>query len=74
MKKIVALQPSDPEIYVDIARVYAIQGQTQESILWLERAIQNGFSDGDLLLTDRHLKLLKETAEYQDLLLNLQSN
>ena len=74
LKRIVALQPSDPDIYVDIARVYAIQSQTQESILWLERAIQNGFSDVGLLLTDRHLELVKETAEYQDLLLKLRSN
>jgi len=72
LKQIAAMQPYDPDIYVDIARVYATQKQTKESIVWLKTAIEKGFSNWDMLQTDRHLKLLKDTTEYQNFLTTLQ--
>lgn len=74
LKQIAALQPDDPGIYVDLARVYALQRQTMETIKWLERAIQKGFDDLELLQTDRQLKLLIGTMDYQEFLLTLQKN
>ena len=68
LKQITALQPGEPLVCIDIARIYAIQRQPGESISWLERAIKKGFANRDLLQTDRHLRLLNDTAEYQDFL------
>jgi tetratricopeptide (TPR) repeat protein len=72
LKQIAALQPNDPEIYIDIARVYALQKQAAETIIWLEKAIRNGFSDWDLLQTDRQLKLLTGSTDYRNFLATLQ--
>ena len=74
LKQIAAMQPDDPDIYVDIARVYATQKQTKESIVWLKTAIEKGFSNWELLQTDLHLDILKNTTDYQDFLKNLRSN
>ena len=72
LQQIAALQPYDTDIYVDIARVYASQRQTRESIVWLKTAIDKGFCDWALLQTDRQLIVLKDTADYQDFLKSLQ--
>jgi tetratricopeptide (TPR) repeat protein len=71
LKKIAQFLPDDPGIRIDIARLYADRGQTTEAVRWLNMAVEKGFDDRALLKTDRHLKLLQGTPEYQELLNNL---
>ena len=72
LKQIAVLQPNDPGICLDIARVYARQGRARESVEWLEKAVEKGFPDRESLRKDRYLKQLDGTSAFQNFLLKIQ--
>ena len=64
------IQPGNPEIYYNIARIYAKQNMTKESIGWLNQAIKKGFNNWDLLKKDPNLANIRNTAFINELLKN----
>lgn len=67
-KKVLELQPRDPGIYYNIACMYSLQGNRENAIFWLQRAISNGFSNWELMNNDKDLKNIKEMKEFRQLL------
>jgi Flp pilus assembly protein TadD len=71
LKKIAALQPYDADICFDIACVYAKQEKADKSIVWLKKAVENGFCNWNRLKNDNNLDTIRQTAEYQELIKDL---
>ena len=63
-KKIIKFRPDSAGVYYIIACIYSRQGNTRESITWLNSAIQKGFNDWDLIRTDFDLENIRNSAYY----------
>jgi len=59
---------SDPFIAMHMAGVEAMAGQVGESLLWLERALQRGYSDYDSLMTNDELAPIRADHRFTELL------
>jgi hypothetical protein len=55
-------------IYYNIACVYAKQNMVTESVSWLGKAIQMGFSNYDLIKTDPDLAHIRDTELMNNIL------
>jgi tetratricopeptide (TPR) repeat protein len=51
-----------------LARTYATSGKLQESIVYLRKAIENGFRDQKLLMKDKDFAVLRSTPEFHQLM------
>jgi len=61
------LRPDDPKIYFNIACIYSKQNEIDNSIYWLKKSIEMGFSDFDLLVNDSDLENIRATEYYKGL-------
>jgi len=52
----------------NIACIHALQGRKNEAIRWLKKAIDAGFDDRELVMTDTDLVSIRELEEYRDLI------
>jgi len=74
LKTAVDLDPSDYNSIYNVACVYSLQGNTGPALKWLERAINNGFTDFEHMSEDhdldnirgdpRYIELVEEATEY----------
>jgi len=55
-------QPGNPDIYYNIACLYAKQNKGDESIAWLKQAVEKGFRNWDQIRTDPDLANIRNTA------------
>ncbi|RJP80146.1 MAG: tetratricopeptide repeat protein [Desulfobacteraceae bacterium] len=67
-KNIQKSYPDDAGIAYNIACVYSLQNNQEEAIYWLEKAIENGFNNWELMKTDRDLKNIREAETFKKLL------
>jgi tetratricopeptide (TPR) repeat protein len=67
-KKMAALQPDNANTYYNIAAMYALQNNVEESIAWLKKAIDMGYSNWDLIKTDKDLENIRDSEDYRQLL------
>ena len=56
------LQPDNPEVYYNLACLYAKQDMPDESIRWLKQSIDKGFHNWDLIKKDPDLENIRKTA------------
>ena len=68
LQSIREIQPKDPTIYYNIACVYAKQNMVNEAVSWLGKAVQMGFSNYDLIMTDPDLARIRDTKLINDIL------
>jgi len=68
LRRCIDLQPDRWEPYYLTAGIYARQKKTEEAIRWLKQAVAKGFTDRQLLESDRNLEGIKDTAYYQSLM------
>ncbi len=61
------IDPDNADAPYELARLYAIQGDTEAALDQLELALQNGFSDLDLVSIDPDLDELRGTEKYGEL-------
>jgi tetratricopeptide (TPR) repeat protein len=52
--------------YYHIAAILAVQNREEESISWLDRAIEKGFRDWDFLKNDKMLENIRGTSYYKE--------
>ena len=69
--KALAMEPNDSAVLYNVACVYGLQGQPEEAITFLERAVANGFGHKDWIINDSDLNVLRGTPRFQDLLQKL---
>jgi tetratricopeptide (TPR) repeat protein len=55
LEKLADLDPKDPGPCYDIACIHARSGRKAKAVAWLQKAVERGFSDWDLLATDSDL-------------------
>jgi len=61
-KKAIALKPGDFEAMYNLACLYSMQNNLEQSAKWLEKALQSGFSDKKLLNADPDLENLRASV------------
>lgn len=67
-KRMIALTPNNLDIYYNIACMYAGQHKLEESIKWLNKAIDKGYDKWDLIKTDKDLANIRNSKLYKDLI------
>jgi len=61
------VNPEQPDVCYNIACIYAKQDRVNESVQWLMRAVEKGFSDWNLLKNDSDLENIRNTSYYINL-------
>jgi adenylate cyclase len=62
------MDPDDPSVLYNIACAFALEGQTKEAILTLQKAIDNGFGHWSWIEHDSDLDTLRGDPEFTALL------
>ncbi|MDY6905810.1 MAG: tetratricopeptide repeat protein [Thermodesulfobacteriota bacterium] len=71
-QKLAALMPDNPAVFYNLACLYAKQKNPEQTIAYLEKAINNGYDDVDHLKTDKDLEIIRNTEFYKNILHKLQ--
>jgi len=66
-RKTIAVQPNLFWAYYNIGAIFAVQNRVDESIIWLDRAIQHGFRNWEFLVKDKKLQNIRMTSYYKNL-------
>ena len=66
-QKLMALDPDNASIDYNIAVLHALQNNVPEAVTWLKRAVDKGYSNWELIKTDKDLANIRSSAEYQQL-------
>ena len=66
--KLLDIQPDNPNIYYNIACIYAKQNKGDESLSWLNKAVQKGFNKWNLMKSDSDLDNIRGNREYLDII------
>jgi len=61
-------QKPDPNVAYNAACAFARASDSEQALLWLERAIASGFSDKNLLATDPDLQSMRSQPGFDHLL------
>ena len=67
-QEIIAREPDLAEPYYKIAALHARRNQISESIAWLQKAVDKGFEDWDLLRIDSNMAAVRNSSYYRELL------
>ena len=65
---LIQLRPEIAAAYYNTACVYALQGDVDQSIDWLNRAVAKGYAKWDLIKTDSDLDGIRESPAYKELI------
>ncbi len=66
-KRLSVMQPENADPYYNVASIYARQRETEKAVIWLENAIERGYSDWPAILADRNLEAIRDTVAFQEL-------
>jgi len=66
--KSIELNPKKEYTYYNMACLYSLRKKTQESCLWLQKAIHAGFHDWELMKKDADLYNIRDTACYREII------
>jgi tetratricopeptide (TPR) repeat protein len=72
LNNILVINPDKIDSYYNIACIYARQKQIDDSIVWLKKAVDNGFNNWQLLQTDHNLDNIRDTVYYKAIMKKLQ--
>jgi serine/threonine protein kinase/Flp pilus assembly protein TadD len=67
-KRSLAIDPEDPQLLYNVACVYAIEGQKEEALTCLERAIDKGYGHREWIEHDSDLNSLRSDPRFKALL------
>ncbi|MCB9019851.1 MAG: SHOCT domain-containing protein [Chitinophagales bacterium] len=65
LNKANSLMPNNGSILFDISCVESLSGNTEPSLFYLKKAIENGFTKINLILEDKELENLRQTGAYK---------
>jgi len=68
LQKMHDLRPESPDISYNIACMYARQGKVNESVEWLNNAIDKGFNNWELLKTDKDMENIRTSSSFENLI------
>jgi pentatricopeptide repeat protein len=64
------LQPNNAEAYYNVACIYSRQKKVDEAIDWLNKAIERGFNNWNLMKSDNDLANIRQSLYYQNMIKN----
>ena len=64
------IQPGNPDVYYNIACIYAKQNMSDKSIEYLKQSIEKGFHNWELIKRDPDLASIRNTASINELIKN----
>lgn len=67
MFKVIELYPEESAAYYNVACYYAIKGIPDLAMVWLEKALKNGFSQFSHMRTDKDMDSLRNLPAYKSL-------
>jgi tetratricopeptide (TPR) repeat protein len=67
-QKLITLHPDDAANYYNAAVLYALQKKETEALAWLNKAVEKGYDNWDLIKTDKDLENIRNTPGYQKLI------
>lgn len=62
------IHPEQPDVYYNIACVYAKQHMVKKSVRYLKTALDKGFHNWELIMTDPDLDSIRGTQDYVDII------
>jgi tetratricopeptide (TPR) repeat protein len=65
LQKMSILNPGDPDVYYNIACVYAKEDRVKDAEEWLSKAMEKGFNNMRVMKTDPDLDNIRETDFYK---------
>lgn len=65
LKRLAMLAPENGNTYYNIACLYARQDNIDEALAWLQKALDKGFDNQELMATDRDLEKVRKTDAYR---------
>ncbi len=68
VRRALALEPEDSGVLYNVACVYALQGQTEEALACLEKAVEHGLGQKDWMEKDSDLISIRSRPRFQALL------
>jgi len=72
-KKVLKLEPNRPEIIYNIACMYAKKNEQKKSVAWLQKALQKGYHNWDLIKNDHDLDNIRNTSDFKKILKSIQN-
>ncbi|HEX3001444.1 MAG TPA: tetratricopeptide repeat protein, partial [Methanoregula sp.] len=69
LSKLREIQPDNPDVYYNIACIYAKQNRPEESVNWLKTSLEKGFKDWKLIAGDHDLDNIRQTEGYRRLMM-----
>jgi non-specific serine/threonine protein kinase len=64
-KRALAIDPDDSAVCYNVAAIHAILGEAEQALDYLDRAIEAGFRDFEVIKNDPYLNSIRETPRYQ---------
>ena len=62
------IKPDNASIYYNVAAVYALQDNGEESLVWLKKAINGCYQNWELIKSDKDLENIRDSAGYKELI------
>ena len=72
-EKLHELDPEDVGTVYNIACIHAVMGDKNSAYSWLEKAVEDGYSDADHLVQDEDFKAIRDEARFQKLVKRVQA-
>jgi non-specific serine/threonine protein kinase len=70
-RRALVTEPEEPSVFYNVACLHALQGQTEEAINYLEKAVQHGFAHKEWIEHDSDLESLRNHPRFQAVLARL---
>ena len=70
LRRLYKLQPENPEVSYNIARIKSKQRKVDDATLWLKAAVDKGFHNWDLIKNDPDFANIRNTAFMNELIIN----
>jgi protein O-mannosyl-transferase len=68
LKKILTIDSNKPDTYFNIACIYAKQDKVREAVSWLQKAVEKGYNNWELIKSDKDLDNIRNTPGFNSLL------
>ena len=67
LMKMLELRPENADTYYNVSCIYAKSNNQAESVVWLQKAIDKGFDNMELIMTDKDLENIRDTEYFKAL-------
>jgi len=70
LQKLLEIQPNNPDVYYNIACIYSLQNNINDSMRYLEQSVSKGFKNWTLAQNDVDLENVRQTPGFKKIMKN----